>query len=45
MSQTYLESSAAAPHDERAGLRRLWWLFVALGLVSVILGFVAIGSQ
>jgi uncharacterized membrane protein HdeD (DUF308 family) len=44
MSQTSLASPAAAPHAEHAGMRHLWWLFVALGLVSIFLGFVAIGS-
>jgi uncharacterized membrane protein HdeD (DUF308 family) len=33
-----------APHDERASLGRTWWLFLALGLVSVFIGLLAIGS-
>jgi uncharacterized membrane protein HdeD (DUF308 family) len=37
-------SLAAAPYDERASLRPLWWLFLALGLVSVIVGLLAISS-
>src|SRR5262249_44543739 len=30
--------------EEMAGLRRIWWLLFALGLVSVIVGFLAISS-
>jgi uncharacterized membrane protein HdeD (DUF308 family) len=37
-------SPAATPYDERALLRPLWWLFLALGLVSIIVGLLAIGS-
>jgi uncharacterized membrane protein HdeD (DUF308 family) len=37
-------SPAGAAYDERASLRRLWWLFLALGLVSVIVGLLAISS-
>ncbi|MCI0463547.1 MAG: DUF308 domain-containing protein [Gemmataceae bacterium] len=35
---------ASAPLDERARLQRVWWLLFALGLVSVIVGFLAISS-
>ena len=37
-------SSAGPPYDERASLRPAWWLFLALGLVSIIVGFLAISS-
>ena len=37
-------SSAGPPYDERANLRPAWWLFLALGMVSIIVGFVAISS-
>jgi uncharacterized membrane protein HdeD (DUF308 family) len=30
--------------SERANLRRVWWLFFALGLVSILVGFLAISS-
>jgi uncharacterized membrane protein HdeD (DUF308 family) len=36
--------AAAAQQEERAILRPLWWLFLLLGLVSVIVGFLAISS-
>ena len=35
---------AAVTHDEREHLRRLWWLFLALGLVSIFVGFLAISA-
>ena len=44
MSVSPALSAAATPYDERMSLRPLWWLFLILGLVSVFLGFVAIGS-
>jgi uncharacterized membrane protein HdeD (DUF308 family) len=34
----------ATSYDERISLRPLWWLFFILGLVSIFLGMVAIGS-
>jgi uncharacterized membrane protein HdeD (DUF308 family) len=37
-------SSSAPPYDEHASLRRAWWQLLALGLVSVIVGFLAIVS-
>jgi uncharacterized membrane protein HdeD (DUF308 family) len=37
-------SPAGALADEIASLRRLWWLLLVLGLVSVIVGLLAIGS-
>lgn len=37
-------SSAGPPYDERASLRPASWLFLALGLVSIIVGFLAISS-
>jgi uncharacterized membrane protein HdeD (DUF308 family) len=36
--------SSAPPHEDRHHLRRLWWLFVVLGIASIIIGFVAISS-
>jgi uncharacterized membrane protein HdeD (DUF308 family) len=44
MSHTVTVSPGAPSYDERASLRRVWWLFFALGLVSVIVGFLAISS-
>jgi len=35
---------AAVTHHEREHLRRLWWLFLALGLVSIFVGFLAISA-
>jgi uncharacterized membrane protein HdeD (DUF308 family) len=35
---------AAVTHDEREHLRGLWWLFLVLGLVSIFVGFLAIGA-
>jgi uncharacterized membrane protein HdeD (DUF308 family) len=32
------------PADERASMRPLWWLFLAFGLVSILVGFLAISS-
>ena len=37
-------SSAGPAYDERASLRPAWWLFLALGLVSIIVGSLAISS-
>jgi uncharacterized membrane protein HdeD (DUF308 family) len=34
----------ASPDDERASFRRLSWLFLTLGLVSIFIGFLAIGA-
>jgi uncharacterized membrane protein HdeD (DUF308 family) len=36
--------SAGAPSAEHAGLRRLSWLFLVLGSVSMLIGFLAIGA-
>jgi uncharacterized membrane protein HdeD (DUF308 family) len=44
MSQSLLTPAAGVPHEERASLGRLWWLFLLLGLVSIFVGLVAIGS-
>jgi uncharacterized membrane protein HdeD (DUF308 family) len=38
----FIPASAAPPLDDRASLRPRWWLFFALGLVSVIVGLLAI---
>jgi uncharacterized membrane protein HdeD (DUF308 family) len=45
MSVSYPESSVLTAQEELASLRRLWWLFLVLGLVSVIVGFLAISSK
>jgi uncharacterized membrane protein HdeD (DUF308 family) len=37
-------ASAGVLPDELASLRRLWWLFLGFGLVSVIVGLLAISS-
>jgi uncharacterized membrane protein HdeD (DUF308 family) len=36
--------ATAALHDERESLRGLWWVFLALGMVSIFVGFLAISS-
>jgi uncharacterized membrane protein HdeD (DUF308 family) len=42
VSPTIPSPLSAALADERAQLQRNWWLFVVLGLVSVVVGFVAL---
>jgi uncharacterized membrane protein HdeD (DUF308 family) len=44
MSLSFATSPAGAPSDERASLRPDWWLLLALGLVSVLAGILAISS-
>jgi uncharacterized membrane protein HdeD (DUF308 family) len=44
MSLSMPAAPAGLPYDERAHLRRAWWLFLALGLVSIIVGLMAISS-
>jgi uncharacterized membrane protein HdeD (DUF308 family) len=44
MSLTLQAPPDAAPHNERAGLSRHWLLILALGVLSVVVGLVAIGS-
>jgi uncharacterized membrane protein HdeD (DUF308 family) len=44
MSLTFPDSPAALPLDERASLRRNWWLFLAFGVLSIIVGLLAISS-
>jgi uncharacterized membrane protein HdeD (DUF308 family) len=44
VSQLPLAPSGAVPPSEHTSMRPFWWLFLALGLVSIFLGFVAIGS-
>jgi len=44
VSQSILTSPMGAPYDERASLGRTWWLFLVLGLVSVFVGLLAMGS-
>jgi uncharacterized membrane protein HdeD (DUF308 family) len=45
VSQSSLAPPAGPLHDERVNLRRVWWLFFALGLVSIAVGFLAISSR
>ena len=45
MSTTISEPFADAPQDERPTLGRHWWLYVALGVLSVVVGFLAISSK
>jgi uncharacterized membrane protein HdeD (DUF308 family) len=45
MSTTFSEPLAAAPQDERPILGRHWWLYVALGVLSVVVGFLALSSK
>jgi uncharacterized membrane protein HdeD (DUF308 family) len=44
MSLLLQSPGGLVPHNEHASMRPYWWLFLGLGLVSIILGFVAIGS-
>jgi uncharacterized membrane protein HdeD (DUF308 family) len=45
MSYPSLLAPPAVPlHDERVNLRRVWWWFLALGLVSVVVGLLAISA-
>jgi uncharacterized membrane protein HdeD (DUF308 family) len=44
MSASNLASPAAVPDGESASLRRHSWLFFALGLVSILVGLLAIGA-
>jgi uncharacterized membrane protein HdeD (DUF308 family) len=44
VNQALAESPVAALYDERASLRRAWWLFLILGLVSIFVGLLAISS-
>lgn len=37
-------SPAGMSHDERAGMKPLWWAFLLMGLVSVVVGTLAISS-
>src|SRR5262245_64310084 len=45
MSTTFSEPLAAAPQDERPTLGRHWWLYLALGVLSVVVGSLAISSN
>jgi uncharacterized membrane protein HdeD (DUF308 family) len=38
-------TSAGPLLDERSSLRGVWWLFLILGLVSIVVGFLAISSS
>lgn len=42
MSPTASAAAGLLPSDERAQLQRNWWLFVLLGLVSIVVGFIAL---
>jgi uncharacterized membrane protein HdeD (DUF308 family) len=44
MSQSVLTSNMTSPHDERLSMCRSWWVFLILGLVSVVVGLVAISA-
>src|SRR5262245_37740364 len=44
MSLLFPASPAGPLSDEGAGLGRAWWLFLALGLVSIVVGLLAISS-
>lgn len=44
MSLPLTASPAVLLQEERARLRHDWWVFFALGLVSVVVGLLAIGS-
>ena len=45
MSQAFPASPAGAAYDERASIRHLWWQFLALGLISIFVGLLAISSK
>jgi uncharacterized membrane protein HdeD (DUF308 family) len=45
MSTAVSEPLAAAPQDERPVLGRHWWLYLALGVLSIVVGFLAISSN
>ncbi|HEY1379350.1 MAG TPA: HdeD family acid-resistance protein [Gemmataceae bacterium] len=44
MSITFPASRMISPLDERAALGRQWWVYLALGVISVIVGMLAISS-
>jgi uncharacterized membrane protein HdeD (DUF308 family) len=44
MSFSLLSSRGGLPIEERASLRSAWWLFLILGIVSIIVGFMAVSS-
>ena len=44
MSQAIQEYPADPLHQERVTLRRAWWLFLAVGLVSIVVGLLALSS-
>jgi len=44
MSSVLAMPGSAPQYDERASLSRVWWLLLILGLVSVIIGILAISS-
>jgi uncharacterized membrane protein HdeD (DUF308 family) len=44
MSASFPVSPVPHHHEDRHHLRRLWWLFLILGIASIVIGFVAISS-
>jgi len=44
VTHSVLEPPANTLHHERVHLRRVWWLFFIMGLVSIVVGFLAISS-
>jgi uncharacterized membrane protein HdeD (DUF308 family) len=44
VSQSPFAPDADALHEERVNLRRVWWLFLILGVVMVFVGLMAISS-
>jgi uncharacterized membrane protein HdeD (DUF308 family) len=45
VTHSVLEPPANTLHHERVHLRRVWWLFFIMGLVSIVVGFLAISSR
>jgi uncharacterized membrane protein HdeD (DUF308 family) len=44
MSTMIHASHASATHEQRLNLRSAWWIFLTFGLLSVVLGFLAISA-
>jgi uncharacterized membrane protein HdeD (DUF308 family) len=44
MSPSALTSAMPAPFGQRANLRTVWWLSLGMGVISVIIGMLAISS-
>jgi uncharacterized membrane protein HdeD (DUF308 family) len=45
VSMPFSVSPSLPHHDEHMGLRHKWWLFLLFGIISVIVGIMAIGSS